>query len=76
MSRQWEEIVPKQMDLFDDDFWFNEGGTSETTVAPHTHSCQCGTWVCYDEMCEPVGASPDDYGQRDCPFCVDQKLYE
>ena len=53
-----------------------ETGWSETTIPPHTHECSCGAWVCYDELCEPAGHSPDDFGQRDCPFCMKEREYE
>jgi hypothetical protein len=50
----------------------SDTGWSETSAQDHTHECECGTWVCNDELCTPAGylpARPLDFGPRRCPWC-------
>ena len=53
---------------------YDDTGFSETTLDDHAHECECGTWLCNDETCEPevVLTSriyPPNYGWRLCPYC-------
>lgn len=45
-------------------------GTSETTALPHIHECDCGAWICQDELC---GATRmwERLEHRPCADCED-----
>lgn len=64
----WIEDKPAhQLELFPESTTW-----SETTMDDHIHECECGTWLCSDELCEPSYRQRygfKDHGLRLCPMC-------